>query len=74
MAALDDIVIVTRNELRAAGFTEEQINELEKLRQYYPHIEYLDSRREWHRLRLMKWMIQERETASEETKSRSSTR
>lgn len=64
MAALDDIVIVTRNELRAAGFTDEQISDLEQLRQYYPHIEFLDSRREWHRLRLMKWLIEERETTS----------
>lgn len=64
MAALDDIVIATRNELRAAGFSEEQVDELEQLRQYYPHIEFLDSRRQWHRLRFMKWLIEERETAS----------
>ncbi len=64
MVALGDIEIITREQLVSSGLTEDQIRNLERLRQYYPHIEFLDSRRQWHRLRLMKWMIMERKAPS----------
>jgi hypothetical protein len=47
---------VTENELREAGFSESEIEELKNMREMYPYIEYVDSRREWHRLRFVKWL------------------
>lgn len=42
--------------LEQAGFTQEQIQRLRDVREMYPYIEYIDSRREWHRLRFVKWL------------------
>jgi hypothetical protein len=47
---------VTEENLREAGFTDEQITHLQTMREMYPFIEYVDSRREWHRLRFVKWL------------------
>jgi hypothetical protein len=47
---------VTESELREAGFNDEQIEQLRNMREMYPYIEYVDSRREWHRLRFVKWL------------------
>jgi hypothetical protein len=47
---------VTEETLRESGFTEEQISHLRSMREMYPFIEYVDSRREWHRLRFVKWL------------------
>jgi hypothetical protein len=47
---------VTENELREAGFDDEQIEQLRSMRDMYPYIEYVDSRKEWHRLRFVKWL------------------
>ncbi|MBX6341479.1 MAG: hypothetical protein IRY97_03400 [Thermomicrobiaceae bacterium] len=43
-------------ELEQAGFTKEEIERLRNLREMYPYIEYVDSRKEWHRLRFVKWL------------------
>ena len=40
--------------LEQAGFTQEQIQRLRDVREMYPYIEYIDSQREWHRLRFVK--------------------
>lgn len=42
--------------LEQAGFTQEQIQNLRDVREMYPYIEYIDTRREWHRLRFVKWL------------------
>jgi hypothetical protein len=42
--------------LEQAGFTQEQIQCLRDVREMYPYIEYIDSQREWHRLRFVKWL------------------
>jgi hypothetical protein len=42
--------------LEQSGFTKEQIARLRELRDMYPYIEYMDSRRQWHRLRFVKWL------------------
>lgn len=42
--------------LEQAGFTQEQIQRLRDVREMYPYIEYIDSRREWHRLKFVKWL------------------
>lgn len=47
---------VTEENLRESGFTDEQITQLRSMREMYPFIEYVDSRREWHRLRFVKWL------------------
>lgn len=47
---------VTENELRTSGFSEEEIEHLKGMREMYPYIEYVDSRREWHHLRFVKWL------------------
>jgi hypothetical protein len=47
---------VTEKELREAGFSEHEIDQLRNWREMYPYIEYVDSRREWHRLRFVKWL------------------
>lgn len=47
---------VTENQLREAGFSEEEIGELKNMQEMYPFIEYVDSRREWHHLRFVKWL------------------
>ena len=47
---------ITEDELREAGFTDEQIDQLKNVREMYPYVEYIDSQREWHRLRFVKWL------------------
>jgi hypothetical protein len=47
---------VTETELRREGFSEEAIGQLRGMREMYPYVEYVDSRREWHRLRFVKWL------------------
>lgn len=47
---------VTEDELREAGFDDAEISHLKSMREMYPYIEYVDSRREWHRLRFVKWL------------------
>lgn len=47
---------VTENELREAGFGDDQIEQLRNMRDMYPYIEYVDSRKEWHHLRFVKWL------------------
>lgn len=42
--------------LEEAGFTRVEIERLRRLRETYPYIEYVDSRRQWHRLRFVKWL------------------
>jgi hypothetical protein len=44
------------DELQQAGFTNEEIDRLRRLREMYPYLEYVDSRRQWHRLRFVKWL------------------
>ncbi|MBX6752810.1 hypothetical protein [Thermorudis peleae] len=46
-------------ELAQAGFTPEQIARLRELRDMYPYIEYMDSRKQWNRLRFVKWLYAE---------------
>ncbi len=50
---------VTEEELRKAGFTQPEIEQLKSMREMYPYIEYVDSRKEWHHLRFVKWLYQE---------------
>lgn len=50
--------IVTKQDLRDAGYNDEQIAQIEDLRRRYPLIEFLDSRQEWNRLAFMKWRIE----------------
>jgi hypothetical protein len=38
------------------GFTPDQIARLRELRDMYPYIEYMDSRKQWNRLRFVKWL------------------
>ena len=47
---------VTELNLEQSGFTEAEIARLRDLREMYPYIEYVDSRRQWHRLRFVKWL------------------
>ncbi|TVR72356.1 MAG: hypothetical protein EA415_09985 [Sphaerobacteraceae bacterium] len=47
---------VTEETLRESGFSDDQISQLQQMREMYPFIEYVDSRREWHRLRFVKWL------------------
>lgn len=47
---------VTEDKLREAGFDDEQIAQLRSMSETYPFIEYVDSRREWQRLRFVKWL------------------
>uniref|UniRef100_A0A7C5RV81 Uncharacterized protein n=1 Tax=Thermomicrobium roseum TaxID=500 RepID=A0A7C5RV81_THERO len=42
--------------LEELGFTPEQIARLRELRDMYPYIEYMDSRKQWNRLRFVKWL------------------
>ncbi len=42
--------------LEGLGFTPEQIARLRELRDMYPYIEYMDSRKQWNRLRFVKWL------------------
>ncbi len=42
--------------LEQMGFTPEQIARLRELRDMYPYIEYMDSRKQWNRLRFVKWL------------------
>lgn len=51
----------TREDLALEGFTEEQIQVYDDLREQYPYIEFLDSQREWNHLVFMKWLITKRE-------------
>lgn len=51
--------IVTKQDLKHVGFSEEQIAELDELRRSYPLLEFLDSRQEWNRLAFMKWRIEQ---------------
>jgi hypothetical protein len=43
-------------QLEALGFTPDQIARLRELRDMYPYIEYMDSRKQWNRLRFVKWL------------------
>ena len=47
---------VAELDLEQSGFTEDEIARLRDLREMYPYIEYVDSRRQWHRLRFVKWL------------------
>lgn len=42
--------------LEQLGFTPEQIARLRELRDMYPYIEFMDSRKQWNRLRFVKWL------------------
>lgn len=42
--------------LEQAGFTRDEIDRLRSLREMYPFIEYVDSRRQWERLSFVKWL------------------
>jgi hypothetical protein len=42
--------------LEQLGFAPEEIARLRELREMYPYIEYMDSRKQWHRLRFVKWL------------------
>ncbi|MGA7670793.1 MAG: hypothetical protein WBW04_10260 [Nitrolancea sp.] len=48
--------VQAEDDLEQAGFTKEEIDRLRRLREMYPFIEYVDSRRQWHRLRFVKWL------------------
>lgn len=50
--------ITTRDDLSSAGFTSEQIERLEQLRNHYPYIEFVDSRRQLEKLRFLRWLIE----------------
>lgn len=52
---------VNETELRNEGFSEDEIVQLRDMREMYPYIEYVDSRREWHRLRFVKWLYHQGE-------------
>lgn len=54
----------TREDLKTEGFSEDQIQAFEDLRERYPYIEFLDSQREWNHLVFMKWLITNRESRS----------
>ncbi|MFO7272610.1 hypothetical protein [Sphaerobacter thermophilus] len=43
-------------QLQREGFSAEEIARLRELRDAYPYIEYVDTRREWHHLRFVKWL------------------
>ena len=47
---------VTESELDLSQFTQHELEQLRRLRENYPYIEYTDSRRQWHRLRFAKWL------------------
>lgn len=47
---------ITERTLAAEGFSPDEIAHLRDLREVYPYIEYVDSRRQWHRLRFVKWL------------------
>jgi hypothetical protein len=47
---------VTRDDLKAAGLSDEQIERCEELRAQYPYIEFLGSRKELERLKFVKWL------------------
>lgn len=42
--------------LEEAGLSREEIERLRRLREIYPYVEYVDSPRQWHRLRFVKWL------------------
>lgn len=42
--------------LQEQGFSAPEIESLRELRSNYPYIEYVDSHREWHHLRFVKWL------------------
>lgn len=50
--------VTTRDDLSAAGFTPEQIERLEQLRNHYPYIEFIDSRLQLEKLRFLRWLIE----------------
>mgnify|MGYP001095261058 FL=1 len=43
-------------QLQREGFSAEEIARLRELRDAYPYIEYVDTRREWQHLRFVKWL------------------
>lgn len=47
---------MTELQLQKEGFSADEIARLRDLRDTYPYIEYVDSRREWHHLRFVKWL------------------
>lgn len=47
---------MTEQTLAEEGFTPEEIARLREIRDDYPYVEYVDSHRDWHRLRFMKWL------------------
>lgn len=47
---------LTELQLAQEGFSPDEIARLRDLRDMYPYIEYVDSRREWQRLRFVKWL------------------
>jgi hypothetical protein len=46
----------TETALEDQEFSRDEIDRLSHLREMYPYIEYTDSRRQWHRLRFVKWL------------------
>jgi hypothetical protein len=47
---------VNETDLRREGFSEDEIVQLREMREMYPYVEYVDSRREWHHLKFVKWL------------------
>ena len=47
---------VSDSALEEQGFSRDEIDRLSLLREMYPYIEYTDTRRQWHRLRFVKWL------------------
>lgn len=52
---------VSEATLKQDGFSSEEIARLRELRDTYPFVEFVDSRREWHRLRFVKWLYMQGE-------------
>ncbi|HEX5164803.1 MAG TPA: hypothetical protein VFV93_05360 [Thermomicrobiales bacterium] len=46
---------VTVDDLLAVGFTDDQIERLQALKNAYPFIEYVDTAKQWRRLEFLKW-------------------
>jgi hypothetical protein len=46
---------VTVDDLLEVGFTADQIERLQALKNAYPFIEYVDTAKQWRRLEFLKW-------------------
>ena len=59
MAALTPIRRTpSREDLLSAGFSAEQIDRLEQLRGHYPYAEFVDSHRQFEKLRFLRWLVE----------------